>query len=54
MTYSATDRQQAAMIVAIRKFYRYFAACPNASAHTNIQVRVKYGVYYYIRPFGNG
>ncbi|WP_410893355.1 hypothetical protein [Phocaeicola dorei] len=54
MTYGVTDRQQAVMIVAIRKFYRYFAACPNMSAHASIQVRVRYGVHYYIRPSGNG
>lgn len=54
MTHGVTDRQQAAMIVAIRKFYRYFAACLNVSVHASIQVRVRYGVYYYIRPSGNG
>ncbi|WP_185150507.1 hypothetical protein [Phocaeicola dorei] len=54
MTYGVTDRQLAAMIVAIRIFYRYFAACPNVSVHTSIQVRVRYGVYYYTRPSGNG
>lgn len=36
MTYSATDRQQAAMTVAIRKFYRYFAVCTNVPIHTSI------------------
>lgn len=54
MTYGVTDRQQAVMIVAIRKFYRYFDTCPNVSAHTSIQVRIRYGVYYYIRPLGTG
>lgn len=54
MTRGVTDRQQAAMIVAIRKFYRYFDTCPNVSAHASIQVCVKYGMYYYIRPLGNG
>ncbi|MBS4962481.1 MULTISPECIES: hypothetical protein [Bacteroidaceae] len=54
MTHGVTDRQQTAMIVAIRKFYRYFAACQNASGRTIIHVFVKYGVYYCIRPLGNG
>lgn len=54
MTHGVTDRQQVAMIVAIQNFYRYFAACLNAFAHASIQVRVRYGVYYYIRPLGNG
>lgn len=54
MTYGVTDRQQAAMIVAIREFYRYFDTCLNVSAHTSIQVRIRYRVHYYIRPLGNG
>lgn len=54
MTYGVTDRQQAAMIVAIREFYRYFDTCPNVSAHASIQVRIRYRVYYYIRPLGTG
>jgi len=47
MTYGVTDRQQAAMIVAIREFYRYFDTCPDVSAHASIQVRIRYRVYYY-------
>jgi hypothetical protein len=54
MTYGVTDRQLAAMIVPIQKFYRYFAACQNASGRTIIHVFVKYGLHYYIRPLGNG
>ena len=54
VTYGVTDRQQAAIIVPIWKFYRYFAACQNASGRTIIHVFVRYGVHYYIRPSGNG
>lgn len=54
MTYSATDRQQAAMIVAIRKIYRYFAACQHVFGSSIIQVCVRYMVYGCLKPSGNG
>lgn len=45
MTYRVTDRQQAAMIVPIRKIYRYFAACQHVSGSSVIQVCIRYGVH---------
>ena len=45
MTYSVTDRQQTAMIVPIRKIYRYFAACQHVFGSSIIQVCVRYMVY---------
>lgn len=53
MTYRVTDRQQAAMIVPIRKKYRYFAACQYVSGSSIIQECVRYGVHGCLKPFGN-
>ncbi|WP_270773967.1 hypothetical protein [Phocaeicola vulgatus] len=54
MTYSVTDRQQTAMIVPIRKNYRYFAACQHVSGSSIIQLCVRYMVYGCLKPSGNG
>ena len=54
MTYSVTDRQQTAMIVPIRKNYRYFAACQHVFGSSIIQVCVRYMVYGCLKPSGNG
>lgn len=54
MTYRVTGRQQAAMIVPIRKIYRYFAACQHVSGSSVIQVCVRYGVHGWLKPSGNG
>ena len=45
MTYRVTGRQQAALIVPIRKIYRYFAACQHVFGSSVIQVCIRYGVH---------
>ena len=54
MTYRVTGRQQAAMIVPIRKIYRYFAACQHVSGSSVIQVCIRYGVHGCFKPLGTG